>query len=106
MSRFQIFWTSVAAILMGVGLMSLGGLGDALHIHTKAGLSPAVTVDLSAYAPCSQEDGSGYDQVYPCVWDAALRGNGQYSGDRWHVYGDFTECPYPPLVSVRCEVLD
>ena len=108
MSRFsrimKTVLVSLALILMGASCMDLGGVGKVLHGERR--LNPALRPSvLDLYYPCSQEDGSGYDQEYPCVWDAAVQGNGLYAGARYLIYGDFTECPMPDP-AIRCEVLD
>jgi hypothetical protein len=32
--------------------------------------------DAAGYVPCQWEDGSGWAQPFPCIWDAQTRGNG------------------------------
>lgn len=63
--------------------------------------------DVTTFAPCQQEDGSGDGQIYPCVWDGLVRGNHSYKGARWIVYvsGVRQDCPaktVQPKDQVRC----
>lgn len=50
--------------------------------------APPRPLDLRTIAPCVQEDGSGDDQTYPCVFDALERNADPYPGSRWTVYVD------------------
>jgi hypothetical protein len=43
-------------------------------------------LDLRTVQPCTEEDGSGPEQTYPCVFDAMERNSEAYVGSRWTVY--------------------
>lgn len=47
------------------------------HTHTVQPDPATYAADPVTMVPCANEDGSGADQEFPCVWDAATRGNGK-----------------------------
>lgn len=95
---------AVTAALL-VAYVTVGGIiGYALR-----GALPTLTVTGergAVYVSCGEEDGG---PVLPCVWDAALQGNGRWGedGTRWYLYVRIEDgCPPAlPAELVTCRVV-
>lgn len=75
---------TMAVIIVAVAAMML----------TACSRPAPAPLNLATVAPCEFEDGGGAAQTYPCVWDAATRGNTIYgpNAPRWYLYVD-ADCP-------------
>lgn len=52
-------------------------LAAIVGVLTTPAPAPAPVAAPAPMAPCLSEDGSDPGQSFPCVWDAAHRGNGR-----------------------------
>lgn len=95
-TRWQTATAIGVAIWVGIGLAALGGC-------TAAPPSPTNTV--KTLPGCTAEDSS---EVYPCVWDATLHGNGEgrsfvrYNSEHVEWTDDIRE--RPDLYRETCQV--
>lgn len=99
-------WKHWTVVLAGCFAASFLGVQLINEITDPSPWSPRPVADT--IAACDQEDGSGDRQVYPCVWDARVRGDDRVSTYPVTIYfqGTKTTCPVPAGTTAVCVDVD
>ncbi len=96
-------WIVVYAAVFGGTFLTVATINQV----TAAPRAQAVTVASTGPVACHQEDGSGSDQAYPCVWDARAH-TSTWTGYPVTIYfeGSHGPCPVPAGTTAVCVDVD